>query len=102
LWITGDNQASVWVARVLLPARTQSVSVVPPELDWELPAGLGRLTCTTRQRRLEDGRLEIELRRSVYRGSAVVAPELYPALLEMNRRLTHPEMQTIVARLGDQ
>lgn len=101
LWITGDNQASTWVARIVLPASTQSVPVVPPELDWVLPAGLGRLTCTTRQRRLPDGRLEIELRRNVLLGSAVVAPELYPALLEMNRRLTHPEMRTIVVRLGD-
>jgi hypothetical protein len=29
----------------------------------------------------------------------VVPPEQYPALLEINRRLAHPEMRTLVVRL---
>lgn len=99
LWIQGNRQVEAWTARVVLPAATREVVIAPPDRDWLLPAGLGRLTCTTRQRRLADGRLEVELRRDTVRESAVVPPEQYPALLEINRRLAHPEMRTLVVRL---
>ncbi len=99
LWIRGDNEAVVWTARVVLPAGVQEVVIAPPDREWSLPEGLGRLVCTTRRRQLEDGRLEIELRRETLRGSAVVPPEQYPVLLEINRRLEHPEMRTLVVRL---
>jgi hypothetical protein len=92
---------TVWSCRLLLPAATREAPVLPPAIDWELPAGMGRLTCTTRRERLADGRLLIELRRELRRECALVAPELYPALLEMNRRLTHPAMRTVVALLEE-
>lgn len=99
LWIQGNHETSAWTARVILPAAAREVVIAPPDRDWSLPAGLGRLTCATRQRRLADGRLEVELRRDIVRESAVIPPEQYPALLEINRRLTHPEMRTLVVRL---
>ncbi len=102
LWIQGNHEATVWTARVVLPAAAREVVIAPPGCDWILPAGLGRLTCTTRQRRLADGRLEVELRRDTVRESAVVPPEQYPALLEINRRLAHPEMRTLVVRLAEE
>ena len=99
LWIQGNNEATLWMARVVLPAGAQEVVIAPPDREWSLPGGLGRLVCTTRRRQLEDGRIEIELRRETVRGSAVVPPEQYPALLEINRRLEHPEMRTLVVRV---
>jgi hypothetical protein len=102
LWIQGNREATAWTARVILPAATREVVIAPPDRDWILPAGLGRLACTTRQRRLADGCLEIVLRRDIVRESAVVPPEQYPALLEINRRLAHPEMRTLVVRLAQE
>ncbi|MDD5705212.1 MAG: DUF3857 domain-containing protein [Kiritimatiellae bacterium] len=97
----GDFADGDWTCRVWLPPETLAVPVLPPEIDWELPAGLGRLRCTTTLTTLPDGRRLIALRREVRRGSGVLAPELYPALLEMNRRLTHPSMRTVVARIRE-
>jgi transglutaminase-like putative cysteine protease len=95
-----DFADSEWRCRLLLPAETREVPLLPESFDWELPAGLGRLTFAAGLRRLPDGRVLIELRREVHRGSALIAAELYPALLEMNRRLSHPANGTVVARLG--
>ncbi len=93
-------ERSTWTCRVILPLGVQQVPVLPPNLDWTLPNGLGRIRLTVQQAQTSDGRLMVLLRRSTTLEPALVPAEVYPALTEINRRLTHPQMSTLLATFG--
>jgi len=87
----------VWSCRVLLPPETIQTPVLPPAGTWQLPASLGTVTCSTEIK--PGARTSLVFHRDTQLGAAMIAPDLYPALLEMNRRMTHPGMKTVVIRL---
>ncbi len=97
-----DFDDAIWRCRVVLPPQTLRVAMAPPDAAWDLPAGLGRLDATTTQGRLADGSgcSEVRIERVLRIEPTVVPPELYPALLEMNRRLQHPQMRSVLAELA--
>jgi hypothetical protein len=85
---------------VRFPARTRRVLLAPPgETTLAFPGGFGTVSSRLETRRLEDGRLEVLLFRTVDLRSAVAEVLLYPALLAMNRQLQHPRFQTLVVEL---
>ncbi len=90
-----------WSCRLVLPAGLSRLPVVPPSGTWELPAGLGRVEAGTTTTEGADGRTEVSFTRTVVTESAILAPELYPALIEFNRKLQHPGMRTVVAEAAD-
>lgn len=86
-----------WTCRLILPAMFSHLPVMPPAGVWDLPNGLGRVEASTTTATRTDGRTEITFRRTIRMESAILAPELYPALIEFNRKLQHPNMRTVVA-----
>jgi len=80
-----------------LPPETIQTPVLPPAGTWQLPASLGTVTCSTEIK--PGARTSLVFHRDTQLGAAMIAPDLYPALLEMNRRMTHPGMKTVVIRL---
>ncbi len=86
---------------VLFPASATKVLAAPPaRATFDFPGGFGVVTVETGIRRLEDGQLEVTLLRKVGLQSAVASPDLYPALLAMNRQLQHPRFRTLLVEMG--
>jgi hypothetical protein len=81
----------------VLPEGFTQLPVVPASMHWALPNGLGTLDYAVQTGTRDDGRLEVTIMRTVQRNSGSADPHLYPALLECNRRMTHPSVRTLVA-----
>lgn len=95
-----DNPSeSEWTCRVILPPGVRSIPMLPPEIDWSLPDGLGHVRLEVKRSTRPDGRIEIALLRTTAIQPAILSPETYPALLEINRRLMHPQMRTVLVEL---
>ena len=84
------------IYNITLPAGTKNIDLLPPEIDWQGPAGIGSIQFT--QKIDETGR-HITLTQKVDFNPAVVRPESYPTLLQINRRLKHPSTRTILIEL---
>lgn len=85
---------------VRFPPVTGKLLIAPPSTSgFEFPGGLGSVDVQTTSRRLEDGRLEVRVRRSVVLKSTVASADLYPALLAMNRHLLHPRYRTLLVEV---
>ncbi|MEI7901597.1 MAG: DUF3857 domain-containing protein [bacterium] len=97
----GITDTSELVCRILLPPGYTRLPLLPESKHWTLPCGFGTLdyqvTVTTRP----DTRREVCITRTLTRASGEASPELYPALLEYNRRFTHPSTRTLVAEKTD-
>lgn len=95
-----DNPSRTeWTCRVILPPGVRSIPMLPPAVDWALPDGLGHVRVDVERSARPDGRIEITLRRTVSIEPAIVPAEIYPALLEIHRRLMHPQMRTVLVEL---
>ena len=93
----GGYGSSELTCRILLPAGYSRLHLVPESRNWTLPNGLGKLDFTVQKQTASNGRVEIHITRHVTRNSGEASSELYPALLEYNRRFTHPSTRTLVA-----
>jgi transglutaminase-like putative cysteine protease len=83
---------------VKLPANTKQVHLLPPEIDWQGPDGLGAIHF--RQQPTEDP-LHLRLMQEVDLEPAVIRPEAYPVLLDLHQQLQHPSVRTILVELED-
>ena len=86
-----------WICRVILPAGVRNLPVLPPEANHELPDGLGRVRTDVRRSQQPDGRTLVTIQRTTVIDAVILPSDTYPALLEINRHLTHPQMRTILA-----
>jgi transglutaminase-like putative cysteine protease len=86
-----------WNGLIILPAGVRNVPVRPESAAYTLPEGNGEVATEVRQERLADGRLAIRIRHTVVITPAILPPHVYPALLEINRRLSHPGRRTVLA-----
>ena len=93
----GLNDTSEFVCRIALPAGYTRLPLVPESKRWTLPNGLGTVDYDVQTATRADGRVEVCITRRIVRCSGEAAPELYPALLEYNRRFTHSSMRMLVA-----
>jgi transglutaminase-like putative cysteine protease len=94
-----EAQASAWRCRVILPPGATGLPVRPQAFDWPLPEGLGRVRLEVECGRQADGRLTVDFLRTTTLEPALLDADLYPALLEINRRLTHPQMRTVLVEM---
>jgi transglutaminase-like putative cysteine protease len=97
----GANDESELVCRVALPPGFTRVRLVPESKRWTLPGGFGALDYRVETATRADGRVEVLIIRQIKRNAGEAPPELYPALLECNRRLTHPSVRTLVVEKSD-
>ena len=81
---------------VELPKGLSQVLLAPPDIDWEAPAGAGRVTVRTKHEDQPSPRLVIDF--NVDLKPAVIDAKHYPKLLEIGRRLSHPSARMIVLR----
>ncbi|MCX7590880.1 MAG: hypothetical protein N2255_04545, partial [Kiritimatiellae bacterium] len=84
---------------VQLPRTTKSIHVLPPVREWHLPGSLGVVKHSVRTVREDERVQRIEICRQVKTGNAVIKPEEYSTLLDMCRKITHPETATILVEL---
>ena len=91
------NDTSELVCRIALPPGYTRFPVLPDSKHWVLPNGFGTLDYRVRVTTRPDGRSEVCITRTLVRACGEAAPELYPALLEYNRRFMHPSTRTLVA-----
>ena len=83
-----------------LPQRTAEILLMPGDLRWDAPAGMGTVRLESHELPVTDGaRRQIRITRAVDLNPAVISTADYPSLLEINRRLQHPELRTILLRL---
>jgi transglutaminase-like putative cysteine protease len=93
----GVTDTSERVCRITLPPGYTRLPLLPEPKSWMLPCGFGSLEYTVTATTRPDARREVCITRTLKRASGEASPELYPALLEYNRRFTHPSMRTLVA-----
>lgn len=87
------------VYRVELPASVAAVRMVPDDLSWRGPAGLGSIESATSVDTGSDGTNVITIRRGASLDPAVVPAARYADLLEIDRRLKHPSARTVTVEL---
>lgn len=81
---------------IVLPETTRRVELMPGDLQWTGPNGLGEIELSTDSRVAADGRRIIEVSRAVRLQDAVIPAEHYPALLNLDRQIKHPSSRTIL------
>ena len=91
------NDVSELTCRIILPPGYTRLPILPKSKRWTLPNGFGTLDFDVSTATGADGRTEVRVVRRLVRNSGEAAPELYPALLEYNRLLSHPSVRTLVA-----
>ncbi len=96
LFIAGTDTSEL-VCRILLPPGYTRLPLLPESKHWTLPCGFGTLDYTVTVTTRADARREVCITRVITRASGEASPELYPALMEYNRRFTHPSTRTLVA-----
>ncbi|MFZ4394387.1 MAG: DUF3857 domain-containing protein [Kiritimatiellia bacterium] len=95
--LVAQPRENEWICRVILPAGVRNLPVLPPEMEHTLPDGLGHVRSSVTRVKLPDGRTQLTFRRTTQIESAILPADIYPALLELNRQLTHPQVRTILA-----
>ncbi|MCK5852637.1 DUF3857 domain-containing protein [bacterium] len=78
-------------ASVELPAGFDNVKLVPPDITWKAPENAGIITTKTI---VSKGTIKIV--DSVNINPAVIPADEYDDMLEINRKLSHPRMRTIL------
>jgi transglutaminase-like putative cysteine protease len=80
-----------------------TVLLAPPEIEWSAPGGLGRVSSTMVEETAGAGATNppplLRLEKRFTLNSAVIQPEDYPSVLEMNRRLKHPRASTVLLQV---
>jgi len=83
---------------IQLPENTKDVVLLPPDIDWEGPSGLGNVEFS----KDVDGETgHVLLTQRVDFKPAVIRPETYPMLLDLGRKLKHPGTRTIMVELEE-
>jgi hypothetical protein len=96
---TPGGAPSESVLTIVLPPEAESVLLLPPSYDWTYV--FGSFSRRTRTFRDDAGRLCVEIVTKRDPESAILPAVTYPLLLEMNRRLAHPSMQTLVVKMAE-
>lgn len=87
--VSGNSDQTVsW--SVVLP-KGWKLAGDPVEVSWEGPAGVGRVSLRVVREPLASGETRLTWTRTVALRAAVVPPEAYPALVELNRRMKSPD-----------
>jgi hypothetical protein len=92
---TNDNGFQAYT--IYLPKGYTRLPLLPESKKWELPNGLGTFSLDVKTLVRPDGRCVVSITRSYDLKSGEASAQLYPALLEYNRLLTHPSTRTLVA-----
>jgi hypothetical protein len=83
-----------------LPDGAAEVLLLPGDVQWDAPAGLGTVSLASHYTPASKGRsAQVRITRELALNPAVIPSADYPALLEMNRRLQHPELRTLLIRM---
>jgi hypothetical protein len=83
---------------ILLPPGFQTPLLVPEQILWEAPDGAGSVTVTCASD--DEAETDLTIRHQVDLGPALLEPDLYDQLLEMNRTLSHPRNATLLLSNG--
>lgn len=89
-----------WSCRVILPENTKRLTVQPPSFEWQLPNQLGSVTADS-SASMDGAEKEVLFTRKIETSASLLEPELYPSLLEFNRKLQHPRMRMLVAETSE-
>ena len=92
LYMDGRTRATT-LCRIRAPAPFLRAEMAPRDEQWRSAAGEVRFDTRTGTR---DGGLEMTVTHSVRLDPAVFEASEYPHLLEVNRRLSHPRMWTVM------
>ena len=94
--LVAQPRENEWTCRVILPAGVRKLPVLPPEVNHELPDSLGRVRMESHRSRLADGRTLLTFQRTTAIEATILPADTYPALREINRHLTHPQLRTLL------
>jgi len=83
---------------ITLPENT-TVQSAPEDIAWTGPADLGDITIETATTRDDGGPAVLEVTQTIRLSPAVIPAEDYPALLELNRRLSRPAQWRVLLNL---
>jgi transglutaminase-like putative cysteine protease len=92
-----EKGSSISECIITLPRGYTTFPILPPSRQWDLPCGLGTFNLALTTSKRTDGRMIVRIVETQMRKSGEVPAQLYPALLEYNRLLSHPSARTLVA-----
>jgi len=81
------------------PTNMTVAELLPESIDWEAPGGMAKGVFHTEFLNGDPPKLVIRRNRRILPGVLPAAD--YPALYELNRRLSHPRNRTVMVRSGD-
>jgi transglutaminase-like putative cysteine protease len=98
--LLGADGEHLWTCAVTLPVGLAAhIPVQPPAVALTLPGDAGSVTGASRIETAADGARTLRYERRIQNAPALLPPELYPALLEVNRTLLNPALRTVVIEL---
>jgi len=95
LYIPSPAKSSI-TYNITLPPNTKAIQMLPPKVDWMGPSGFGTIKYN---HKISKDQRHITLTQEVNLNPAVIRAEEYPSLLELNRRLEHPDTYTILLEM---
>lgn len=96
----GVHGESLLRCRIILPPGFDQVQLAPASQKLHLPENLGQVDFQLERVVRADQRVELHITQEIKTEADYIPAEIYPALLESNRRLTHPALRTLVVEEG--
>ena len=84
---------------VTLPDAVQRIEMIPRDLKWRAPAHGGEISMSTEYSPQEPA--ECTITQDIDLNPAIIPAIEYECLLDINRKLSHPELFTIVVRMPE-
>ena len=84
---------------LILPEKTKNIQLLPPDIDWTGPAGMGSIFFKSKLQTMKSGRKMIVIHRTVNFSPAVIDASEYGELSRINRKTTHPATRTIMLEI---
>lgn len=95
LHLTGQTDLH-WSCTVELPPTHTATPVIPPPLNLTIPGNGGQYQAITRREQSANGTTILHFDRTLTTTPLLLAPEQYPTLIEINRRINNPAQRTVV------
>jgi hypothetical protein len=94
---------SIVTVEVLLPEGVKSIESIPPETSRSHVPGSGDITLNTKvsEDMGKSGRRRIVAVMRTELEPVLIMPDEYPALLDVQRSISHPRIRTMIVRMGE-
>ena len=100
-WFYSTEDQSKVSYRIILPEGTEQLYMLPQDIDWNGPDGLGYVQFITTTEMDTDGQPIVSIHQERNLQSAIIGSDEYESLLYINRRTASPSAGTLLIGIGE-